>query len=363
MPRSNLLTFVFLGLAVFAVVQLLLKHAGAAVTLGVLAAVAGLVLLGYLVHARHPLAARLHAHPVGRPLVRVVCRLGRLQPPDPPTADRRTDGGSTAQSAVAASLAAGALKGRVIGQDAAVDAATEAVRQACLLRARTDGGPAGRPLAVLLLVGGEGLGKRTLAEELGRRVSPAGGTLCLDLAGVADDGAALFGTAGQDGALTGPVRRQPAHTILFEHLEAAGPRLLARLHGLLATGRCPDPLGGEVSFADCLIALTWTTTDAVARLGPGFGAAIDRVCPFRAPDPFTIASVAARLMQAECGKFRMTLDYVDPQLVADEAAAFDPAHGYRLTEARVARTLSGPILRAVEHDHDRLVLLETDHAA
>ncbi|MBX3399501.1 MAG: hypothetical protein KF873_12225 [Gemmataceae bacterium] len=348
--RSNLLQSILILIGLVLVAQLLIQKIGLLPTILLLGFIMLLLAVGHLLASGHPLAGKLAANNASRPLVRLVCLLGGYAMPAPPTSAKADQGGPAPRTPADFDSLNRMWKARILGQDAAIDAVTETVRQAITLRERQSDVPGPRrPLAVLFLVGGEGLGKRTLLESVGRAIYPDGRVTSCPLA-QDEDVAARLAQA---------VQANPCHTMILERLEAASPKSLETLRRIAETGELADPTtGAAVPLGSVVIGLTTTDSKLPERLGAGYLRVVGRAIPFAAPEPIVVAQVVVKLLEAECRHHRLALDYADESIVVDIAGQFEPRYGFGVLAVRVSELLAPEICRAIDHRHDRLALVE-----
>jgi hypothetical protein len=64
------------------------------------------------------------------------------------------------------------------------------------------------------------------------------------------------------------------------------------------------------------------------------------------------------MMQRECAKYSLTLDYVDPGVLAREVQLISASGGFQAAPGRISRRLKEPILIALADKKDCLSLGE-----
>jgi ATP-dependent Clp protease ATP-binding subunit ClpC len=153
-----------------------------------------------------------------------------------------------------------ALRERVMGQEIAVGRVGAAVRMAMAgLRSQ------GRPRGVFLFRGGSGVGKTELAKALAGFLFPEGETLIrLDMSEYSDrfTTTRLLGAPpgysghGDEGQLTGPLRRHPYSVVLLDEFEKAHPDVQAVFLSLLDEGYITDSDGRHVNAREAFFVLT-----------------------------------------------------------------------------------------------------------
>ncbi|MEZ4319576.1 MAG: tetratricopeptide repeat protein [Myxococcota bacterium] len=174
------------------------------------------------------------------------------------------------------------LSERVIGQDEAVRQVGNAVRMA-----RSGLRDPGRPRGVFLFVGASGVGKTELAKALSDFLFPEGDALIrVDMSEYSEKftGSRLIGAPpgyaghGEEGQLTGPIRRHPYSVVLLDEFEKAHPDVQAMFLSLFDEGVLTDSEGRKVNAREAYFIITTNAGSEVAgktRLGFG-GTGIDR---------------------------------------------------------------------------------------
>ncbi|HBP23231.1 MAG TPA: Clp protease ClpC, partial [Planctomycetes bacterium] len=168
------------------------------------------------------------------------------------------------------------LAGRIVGQDHALDQVAATLRAA---RAGLRGER--RPRASFLCVGPSGTGKTALAKALAEFLFEDEERLVrIDLSECSErhSVARLIGSPagyvghGDEGQLTGALRRQPFSVVLFDELEKAHPDVLNLLLQVLDEGRLSDAHGRPASFREAIVVLT-SNVGAGRSEALGFGGA------------------------------------------------------------------------------------------
>ncbi len=168
------------------------------------------------------------------------------------------------------------LSERVIGQ-------TEAVRElaAAVRLARSGLRDPGRPRGVFLFAGSSGVGKTELARALSDFLFPEGDALVkLDMSEYGDrfTGSRLLGAPpgyqghGEEGQLTGPLRRRPYAVVLLDEFEKAHTDVQAMFLSLFDEGIVTDAEGRKVHAREAFFILTTNAgSEASGRGRMGFG--------------------------------------------------------------------------------------------
>mmetsp|Transcript_47186 Transcript_47186/g.87689 ORF Transcript_47186/g.87689 Transcript_47186/m.87689 type:complete len:930 (-) Transcript_47186:51-2840(-) len=152
------------------------------------------------------------------------------------------------------------LRERVVGQDQAVKAVTEAVQ-----RNRAGLSDPSRPIASMMFMGPNGVGKTELAKALSEFLFDTEESLIrIDMSEYGEKHTvsrlvgAPPGYVGYDegGQLTDAVRRKPYSVILFDEIEKAHPDVFNVMLQLLDDGRVTDSKGTVVNFQNCVVIFT-----------------------------------------------------------------------------------------------------------
>ncbi|MCA9126547.1 MAG: hypothetical protein KDB22_05655 [Planctomycetales bacterium] len=374
MQRSNLHNL-FLVLSCWMLLQLILRFLGmpiGVVLVAVSGAAGGTI---YLLRFDNQRLAPLHRNVIGKQWVNFISRLAALQ--SAPAEDRLD--GLSLRTAEDFDWFRDRLREEVFGHDHVLRSLVGELRKNALLRARSDSKQHLPPLAVVLLAGNRGTGKRHLAQCVSKRLFERPKVTSIDIQHIpsGDDAVAhLFGSAGKEGALARPVRLTPAQVIVLENIEHAGTKLQDVLKSLFVHGVCMDGgRGGVLSFEKCVFVLTTTEVpaelqqsrnpsraqiiDALNRKSGLPGELLDcaTICAALAPaSTHTQAQVILQLMIDECRRYDLNLAYVEPQVVAREIEHFSASSGFEYSRIRIARWMSHPIHLAIEHGLESLTL-------
>ncbi|MEN0066861.1 MAG: tetratricopeptide repeat protein [Myxococcota bacterium] len=168
------------------------------------------------------------------------------------------------------------LRARVIGQEDAVSELASAVRLA-----RSGLRHPRRPRGVFLFAGSSGVGKTELARALTDFLFPEGNALVkLDMSEYGDrfTSSRLLGAPpgyqghGEEGQLTGPLRRRPYAVVLLDEFEKAHPDVQAMFLSLFDEGVVTDAEGRKVHAREAFFILTTNAGSEVSGKGRlGFG--------------------------------------------------------------------------------------------
>lgn len=408
MVGNPLIQLLLVGAALFGVLVMIAQKVPGGwwfvAILGTAAVLAAVVV--YLLRFETGTAARIYALPGGRQFVDLVCKLAKEQPP-------LGTGGSRASSGANAKAGANGRKGNkeeepdpaegfelktpgdfasaaedllyaVRGHEAGIRQVVSHVEQSLLLRLRTQKAEVLPPLGVFLLIGPPGVGKRFFATQFAAKLLTRQGILILDGAEFKEPAAglaSLFGTAQQAGKLIAAVRGNPQHAIIIERADEMSPRVLDEFRQVFGTGQCADEAGRPVHFRDTIFLLlttrSCTAMESVAEkelsgegrravirealtsetnFDPAFIAHISEFAYFAKPDAWTKAEVVVSLMQRECQKYDVCLDYVEPEVIADEVGRISDGLGFDPVKPRVRQLLRGELADAARHQRRRVTV-------
>lgn len=378
MPRRSKFELLLQIFGMWLLVQSLLKFTGLIVTTLVVATVGLMAATLFGLRFRRPQMGRWYGHPAGKVWIDLVCRCFDQQPPLDAT-DQLTTPELQLRTPEDFAWCRQQLKSQIFGHDQAITAILRQLEQAVQLRGRSLGVANRPPLGVFTLVGGAGIGKRLLAERIGGMLFRGCPVTVLNLSEFADDhGAArLFGAAGQEGCLVKAVRRHPCHTLVLENFENASVQVVNLLQKVLLEGEMTTADGGGVvGFGNCLVFFTSTAgadgkplslldrEDLVERVVstasclPNLMSISAECLGLDPPDNETKAKVVAAIMADECRKYRVQLDYVEAEVLAEEIGHYSAAAGFEPVKMRVARLIRGPVHLAASQGLESLVLTQ-----
>jgi len=364
--------------------------------------VAALVLLAaisaaavYVLRFHRAVAARLNAAPVLRQYLEIVAKMSKEQPPsvEKPSREGRQkrdseEDGLLLEGPNDFARAERDLKYYVRGQDAAIETLLAHLKESLILRKSRKRSHEGAPLGVFLIAGEEGIGKLHLGLMMARALYRGGDVTVIDGRAYAQAEMAmadLFGTAGQCGRLVAAIRSRPEHTIIIEHIDALGAKVLESLRTMFLYGAVHDEAGRPVNVQDTLFLLCTTKGTSSIRaveakglagderrrvlvevltsetpLEPPFLSQMSDVICLSRLSPMSKAEIIGLLMRAECRKYHVVLDFVDADILASEVSAISDAYGMKEAPARVVRLLKPAIADVVAAGRARVVLAKED---
>jgi len=253
------------------------------------------------------------------------------------------------------------LKEEFAACDDTIDGALRQIQNSVRMRERSQPTAAMPPLGIHLFMGRQGLGKKSLAIEIGKALYGGDAVGAIDLG---EKGASLA-------AVVSAARSNGYQVFIIENPDAAPHQVQTDLLTAFTGQSLPDGQSGTpVSFRNCFFfLLVHKEADSFPKpvastAGTGFTVVVDHlvgaadldhmlalslhgVYPFRLPEPALQAAVVARLMEFECNKYNLSLGRVDPRVLAREVEEVGKMGNFRAAPARVTKVLSGPISDAL----------------
>lgn len=165
---------------------------------------------------------------------------------------------------------ADSLKEDVFGQDQAVEELADAVAYA-----KAGLREPNKPVGSYLFVGPTGVGKTELAKSLAKRTTGSEDNLIrIDMSEYMEKHTIgkLVGAPpgyvgyGEEGVLTGAIRRQPNAVIVLDEIEKAHPDVQKLLLGVMDDGKMKDGRGREINFQNATLIMTSNLGAAKADL-------------------------------------------------------------------------------------------------
>lgn len=154
---------------------------------------------------------------------------------------------------------------------------------ASLITAKADLQDPRKPLGVFMLFGPTGVGKTETARALSRLLHGSEENLIrIDMSDFMEkhEASKLFGAPpgyvgyGEEGFLTGAVRRQPYSVVVLDEIEKANPEVLKQFLQIFEEGEKVDAKGQRVSFRNTIILMT-SNLGAQSAIGEAEGEGID----------------------------------------------------------------------------------------
>jgi hypothetical protein len=318
----------------------------------------------------------LYTKPAGKMWIDFVCKTAKEQAPvdasldnapgesspqsDGPRAETQEQDRLRLRTDQDFGAAARQIREAIKGHDDIVDALMDQVRRNIQLRESSVRNATLPPLGVFLLAGRSGLGKRSLAIEVGSRIYKNPGIAVLS---ASDPGV-------HGGLLVDEAKINPFTTFVIDDFAAAPQQFQTELLNIFAGAPQTDSQGGRVSFRHCVFFLL-LHRDAANIPRPKKGAAgtgetvvvealtstvdIDKrlawsvhgVYPFVLPSQLDQAAVVAQIMEIECRKYNVGLGFVNAAILAREVEITSAHGGFEITPARVGKLMHDRILAAV----------------
>jgi hypothetical protein len=307
------------------------------------------------------------------PVIHAVCKVAHEQPPVDPSLDNK--GSSTAAKPAEpekpkllmrsdGDFASGSrqLKEMIRGHNDVIEALMSQLRRNIQLRESSSVQVSLPPIGVFVFVGKPGLGKKSLATEVGYRLYDGSSVSILD---VADPGV-------KASLLVGEARSNPYTSFIIENFQAASREFQEELLSIVAGAPQVDyKTGSKVSFRHCffflLVHRDASTMERPAAKGAGgtgqtmvvesfnatmevdkrLGWSLHGIYPFVLPKPMEQAEVVAQILQKECKKYNLSLGRVDPAILAREVQVISTHGGFEITPSRVTKIASDRIADAV----------------
>lgn len=251
------------------------------------------------------------------------------------------------------------LHGIVHGHEDVVARLVDLLHTQVRIREKSQVLPQQPPIASALLVGPPGIGKRFVAEQIGRLLYGDDAVVTVDLAEEVDHLALLLDA----------VRRQPRVAIVLDNVQRATPAFLERLQAIagrgflreakdrivdfrhtfvLAISECDHEAAAAAAAAGDGLGLTMETKAVVeaTSLNAMLASLLGQVFWFQFPETEAQVQVLAQLMQQEAARANLELAYVDPLVLHREVKAAGSARSFELSGGRIARLMRPAIAEA-----------------
>lgn len=268
----------------------------------------------------------------------------------------------------------------VRGHDDIVERFLERVYENQRLRTSRRAGSWKGPLALLLLVGNEGVGKRYLTRVIAKLLYKEGGVEVFQCERLTVS--QLLGTKDAPGQLLEAVSNESHCMICFERIDAASADVQRILAQVATIGKLRAPGSDrDISFENAVVVLTTSkVTESLKELDdqqpsqaawqqraieligdqtqvdPQLLGAVTDLFYFAAPSDRVKAEVIALLMKDECSAHQIRLSQVAPSIIATQVYQLDESSGFGPAPQRVKKLLRGPLLAAADHKDQPLSL-------
>jgi ATP-dependent Clp protease ATP-binding subunit ClpA len=360
--RRDGLHVVLLVVMIVGMVLSIANHpAGYLLLVGLFVLVCVYVTLTVLLRLESPWLAGVYPTAGVKQLVDAVCWVNDDLPPD-----RR---GLALKTTDDFHRAAGLLRGEFVANDALVDHLVDRLRAAVQSRGGASASAGTPPLAVFLLAGGEGTGKRFLVEQLARHLLRSGELPArIDLAELSRDNAWR--------ELHRAVRRRPAGVVLLENVEKAAADLQQTTAASWTEGYFQ-----AAACADNVFVLTTTAAldglrAARARLARPEGwpdaarealalhgsldvrllAAVHHFFLFEELSVLDRCEVVNRIVQRECLRENIRVQHVSTEYLSRLAGHFRPDVGFAVVRTLVRQELQPRIQQCKSTGQNQLHL-------
>jgi hypothetical protein len=247
------------------------------------------------------------------------------------------------------------------------------------------------PVAVYLMAGPPGVGKRYMAQCLSALLLKRAVMTHIDLASIpkqCSPGSYLFGETGTTGCLTIAVRKHPNQIVFIENMQTLEESAQQRLARLFHVGVEKDPIGRCEVYFDGVIFILSTALDSSTLPTPketpnsnadadceenlrralavdgnldiALLASVHLSLAMQEPDMLNKARAVARMICEQCASFGLTVQYISPEILAYESAEYRPTHGFQLLYSGIVRKLQRPILNAKQSQQSSISLTVSD---
>ncbi|TWU34893.1 AAA family ATPase [Novipirellula artificiosorum] len=273
----------------------------------------------------------------------------------------------------------------VRGHDNVITGMLESIYDHHQVRASRRKGALKEPLASVLLIGAEGIGKTYLSRVLAKLLYAQNGAHVFDCSRISVD--SLIGTQASPGSLAKIAADSGLGLVCFERLESADAEVQSLLDIILRKGSITVPGEDEpVSFENSVVVITTTvgiesvlaldekalgrslwkesvieTLCRESAIGSRLVSAISEFYFCQTPSDEQIAEVAALLMIKECEDHDIRLVQVDAMILATQVAKWNDAIGYCMFPKRIQNLLRKPIVAISAQKQNNLSLVVSEN--
>lgn len=376
--RHPVIRLLFLVMLTWSLLSFLNRLFGSSVLLCLIILLVLAAVTTWMLQHRRIQLYKVYQYPIAKHFIDGVCKVTGSQPPiEGRDKNEQKNDELLLKSSYEFRQAEEELLQQVRGHDLAVTQILNRLRDNLVLRSRMQLPLGAPPVAVYLLAGEAGIGKRHTAREIARRLYKKRSLLTLSMSEYTEDSPAieaLLGNSASAGLLLSKVRAKPYHTIILEDIELASPKLMEQLFRILSSGTVIDPSNQlPISFQHCVFFLTTTQqVDRLRQVRKNVNSHLDwmqqsfdvlcsdgqfhskllsscnEIILFERPDAVSRAEILLLLAEQECRKYGVNLQYVDAEVIAKEVNSLNQADGFALAPARMERLLKRVLLRAAK---------------
>jgi hypothetical protein len=345
----------------------------------------------YIVRCHREIALRLYQYRVGKLAIDAVCWLMNQQAPTLGKLRNGLDEEFMLREARDFAWALKKMKAKIFGHNGQLESLLVDLSSRLALRSRSTERKELCPVAVYLMAGPPGVGKRYMAQCLSALLLKRAVMTHIDLASIpkqCSPGSYLFGETGTTGCLTIAVRKHPNQIVFIENMQTLEESAQQRLARLFHVGVEKDPIGRCEVYFDGVIFILSTALDSSTLPTPketpnsnadadceenlrralavdgnldiALLASVHLSLAMQEPDMLNKARAVARMICEQCASFGLTVQYISPEILAYESAEYRPTHGFQLLYSGIVRKLQRPILNAKQSQQSSISLTVSD---
>ena len=353
--------------------------------LAVIIGIAGLTAyVCWMLQYRRIELATYYKKPFCKPYIQLVCKLSRCQPPVERTHESRHESCDLILRQPADfQRAKGMLQNCVTSHRDAISSIMDRLQEEVLLRSKSNDFQKVAPLGAFALCGPAGSGKAFLAQQIGNAVNRSRSVLRLSMGQFSDPASlnTLLGSTTKEGMMTRCVRKNPLHTIIFEELDQAHASVQQVVASILRDGQYRDPsTKAPITFQHCVFfIIVENCTDQIrtlrnrstsselkwnldceqllvseTQLAPELARHIGQFVWMSPLTHLERAEVILRLMEGECARYGIALEYIDPHVLAHHVKTLDEESGFEPVVSQIRRYLKEQLLSAARNEAESI---------